>query len=87
MFLKSSIRKTNGRPVGKCGGTRAPSLEDVAASSPKIYSLYIMYTIAQTVIKTGTSLTRYGILKPTAPVRGNFSELATAPFRGLSLSR
>ena len=46
-----------------------------------------MYTIAQTVIKTGTSLTRYGILKPTAPVRGNFSELATAPFRDLSLSR
>ena len=30
------------------------------AQPAKIYSLYIMYTIAQTVITTGTSLTRYG---------------------------
>ena len=49
--------------------TRAPSLEDVAAS-PKIYSLYIMYTIAQTVIKTGTSLTRYGNARNIRAVAG-----------------
>jgi hypothetical protein len=41
-----------------------------AASPPKVYSLYIMYTIAQTLIKTGISLTRYGNARNIRAVAG-----------------
>jgi hypothetical protein len=59
---------------------------------PSRFSWYISEFLASALFWYGGQFVSHPhppnqTMKPTAPLRGNFSELATTPCRGLSLSR